>query len=85
MSDLEEPDVYITLKRAGEISGLSPNTLFIQARDGKLKTWQPARDLFTTRRWLHEYLMAASENDKGTRKPLPEGYVPPEDRALAGG
>ena len=76
MTDLESPEVYITLKRAAALSGLSPNTLLIQARDGKLKTVQPARDRFTTRRWLHEYLQ--SRDTRGHAAPLPEGYVAPD-------
>jgi hypothetical protein len=74
---LEGPDQHITLRRASELSGVKPNTLRIQAIAGKLHTVKPARDLFTTRRWLHEYLTAASERDKGARKPLPDDYVAP--------
>ena len=52
--------------------------LGIQCRARKLKTLRARREWFTTRRWLHEYLLAASTRDKGARKPLPEGYVAPE-------
>jgi hypothetical protein len=86
---LEGPDEYITLKRASALSGLKPSTLGVQAVAGKLKTIKPGHDLFTTRRWLHEYLTEADKRDKGRRLPLPEGYVtpegegPPADRAVS--
>lgn len=78
MPDLEGPDEPITLKRAAAIAGMWPASLRQLAIDGKLRTTQPARDRFTTRRWLHEYLTAgrAARPDKAT--PLPEGYVAPE-------
>jgi hypothetical protein len=75
---LEGPDEYISLKRAGALSGVRPTTLRVQALAGKLRTVKLARDLLTTRRWLHEYLMAADERDKGARKPLPPDYQAPE-------
>jgi hypothetical protein len=74
---LEGPDDLITIKRAAQLSGLKPNTLQVQAIAGKLRTVQPARDLFTTRRWLHAYLMDASARDKGRRLPLPPDYQAP--------
>jgi hypothetical protein len=76
--DLEGPEEWITIRRAAEISGLAANTLDHQARAGKLRTVHPRKHRYTTRRWLHEYLMAASERDKGQRKPLPKNYRPPE-------
>jgi hypothetical protein len=78
MVSLEGPDEHITLARAAEISGLSPATLRKQARARKLRTVRSRREWLTTRRWLHEYLLAATRRDKGARKPLPEGYISPE-------
>lgn len=78
MEQLEAPDQYISLRRAGELSGVTPGTLKVQAVAGKLRTVKLARDLLTTRRWLHEYLLEATGRDKGRRKPLPEAYQPPE-------
>lgn len=78
MPALESPDEYISLKRAGDLSGVRPTTLRVQALAGKLRTVKLARDRLTTRRWLHEYLVAAGERDKGSRLPLPEGYQPPD-------
>jgi hypothetical protein len=76
---LEGADEFISLRRAGELSGLSPATLRRQAYDGKLQTKALGpRMLVTTRRWLHAYLAEASKRDKGARKPLPEGYVAPD-------
>jgi hypothetical protein len=75
---LEDPDEHISLARAAEISGLTSATLRAQARAHKLKTVRARREWFTTRRWLHEYLLAATRRDKGARKPLPEDYTPPE-------
>ena len=75
---LEPPDELIPLARAAELSGVSVGTLRIQARAGKLTAKLSAYTWFTSRRWLHDYLTAASERDKGARKPLPEGYVPPD-------
>jgi hypothetical protein len=80
MGELEGPDELITLRRAGELSGVSQDTLRHQSIAGKLHTRKVGtRMLMTTRRWLHTYLREASERDKGRRKPLPDGYVPPED------
>ena len=77
---LEGPDEIISLRRAGELSGVSPGTLRNQAIAGKLQTRKlGARMLVTTRRWLHAYLLAASDNDKGSRLPLPNGYQPPAE------
>lgn len=75
---LEGPDEYISLARAAEISGLSPTTLRAQARAHKLRTVRTRREWFTTRRWLHAYLLGATRRDKGGRKPLPDDYIPPE-------
>ena len=75
---LEGADEHITLKRASDLSGLSTETLRVQANAGKLRTVKLGRDHLTTRRWLHHYLTEASERDKGNRKPLPEGYAAPE-------
>ena len=74
---LEGPDEHITLRRAGEIAGLSPSTLLVQARAGKLRAVKPAYKYLTTRRWLHAYLTEATARDRGNRKPLPAGYEPP--------
>ena len=83
---LEGPDELISLHRAGELSGLSPSTLRRQAYDGKLRARKlNPRMLVTTRRWLHAYLTEASERDKGSRLPLPEGYMPPDHPAHEGG
>ncbi len=75
---MEDPDEFVGLPRAAEISGLSVHTLRGQVRMGKLKIQRFGHERLTTRRWLHEYLMGADERDKGRRKPLPEGYVAPD-------
>jgi hypothetical protein len=75
---LEDPDEDITLRRAAALSGLSKATLHVQARAGKLQTIQPTRIRYTTRRWLHAYLMGAAARDTGKRKPLPPAYVAPD-------
>jgi hypothetical protein len=77
MPDLEGPDEWITITRAAEISGLAATTLAHQARAGKLRTVHPRYHRYTTRRLLHEYLLAASMRDKGARKPLPAHYTAP--------
>ena len=76
--DLEGPNEWITIRRAAEIGGLATSTLRHQAVAGKLRTIHPRYNRYTTRRWLHQYLIAADERDHGRRKPLPEGYVVPE-------
>jgi hypothetical protein len=78
MTDLVDPDEWITITRAAEISGLAKSTLYHQAVAGKLQSFRTGRERITTRRWLHMYLMDASKRDKGQRKPLPTGYVAPE-------
>ena len=76
---LEDPDEMISLRRAGDLSGVSPGTLRNQAIAGKLQTRKLGpRMLVTTRRWLHAYLLAASGRDKGSRLPLPQGYRVPD-------
>jgi hypothetical protein len=75
--ELEPPDERISIARAAALAGVSAHTLRTQARRGKLRTGRLGHDLFTTRRWLHEYLMAR-EQGRGHRKPLPPDYVPPE-------
>lgn len=76
---LEGPDELISLRRASELSGVSPATLRHQALANKLQTKKVGpRMLLTTRRWLHEYLMEAAERDKGRRLPLPADYQAPE-------
>jgi hypothetical protein len=76
MPDLEGPDEYITLRRAGTISGLTPIALRSQCLSGRLRTLRAQNRRFTTRRWLHAYLM--SRKAASGRKPLPPDYVPPE-------
>jgi hypothetical protein len=73
---LEGPMELITLKRAGEISGISPGTLRNVARKGKLRVRKEGRDNFTTRFWLHQYMMSRS-TAHGKANPLPPGYVVP--------
>lgn len=77
MAELEGPDEQITLKRAAELAGLTPATLRQQALAGRLQVAQPARDLFTTRRWLHQYL-ANRDVRRKQAAPLPSDYVTPE-------
>jgi hypothetical protein len=74
----EGPDDHISLGRAAELSGRSPETLRVQARAGKLRTVRRGRGHLTTRRWLHDYLMGAKQRDHGRFLRLPEGYVAPE-------
>ena len=75
---MEAPDDLISLPRAAEIAGLSVHTVRAQARARRLQVRRVGHERLTTRRWLHEYLIRASENDRGTRAPLPEGYLPPD-------
>jgi hypothetical protein len=75
---LEQPDEYISLRRAAELSGLGLGTIRAQASAGKLRTHAVGYERLTTRRWLHEYLMEASKRDKGRRLPLPADYQAPE-------
>ena len=73
---MEGPLDYITLRRAGELCGISGDTLRNQARRGRLQTLKLGRDNVTTRKWLHAYLQ--SRDTRGHAAPLPEGYVAPE-------
>jgi hypothetical protein len=61
-----------------QLSGLSAHTLRHQAAKGLLRVERLGREQWTTRRWLHAYLMGASERDKGRRLPLPAEYQAPE-------
>jgi len=82
---LEDPDEYITLKRAARLSGLSTETLRVQANAGKLTTVKLGRDHLTNRRWLHQYLQAADAAQGGQRKPLPADYVIPDPAGASPG
>jgi hypothetical protein len=76
MADLEGPDEHITLRRATQMSGLSRDTLSHAGHAGRLQMVQVGWHRYTTRRWLHAYLM--SRNPESGRKPLPADYVAPE-------
>jgi hypothetical protein len=78
MAVLEGPDEMISLARAAEIAGLSPVTLGLQARKGRLQTVKPAHDRLTTRRWLHRYLQSRTGPQGGTPAPLPASYTTPD-------
>jgi hypothetical protein len=75
---LEGPDDLITLRRAAALGGLAKSTISVQTYAGKLRMVRRDHLRLTTRRWLHEYLTAASGRDRGHRKPLPADYVAPE-------
>ena len=75
---LEAPDQYISIARAAQLAGLSPVTLRIQVQRGKLHTVKLARDLLTTRRWLHDYLVNRDDSRGAQPLPLPPEYVAPE-------
>jgi hypothetical protein len=66
----------ITLKRAAEIADLSPGTLRNVVKNKRLRVRKEGRDNFTTRFWLHQYLMSRN-TVHGHTKPLPPGYVVP--------
>lgn len=76
---LEAPDEYITLRRAAELCGVAFHTLRVQANRNHLRTAAPkyARDRFTTRRWLHEYLTTRDSSRGGKARELPSWYVAP--------
>lgn len=74
---LEGADQLITLARAAEIAGLVPASLRQRAIAGRLRTVRPARDSFTTRRWLHEYLTSRTGRPDRAA-PLPPTYLAPE-------
>jgi hypothetical protein len=76
MADLEGPDEHITLRRAAQISGLSGDTLSRAGHAGRLQMVQVGWHRYTTRRWLHAYLMSRKAASGG--KPLPPDYVAPE-------
>ncbi len=75
MAQLEGPDAFVSLVRAGQLIGRCPSTLRTQAARGKLRTVKISRDHLTTRRWLHDYLLGAERRDTGRFLPYPEGYV----------
>src|SRR5436853_365872 len=70
-------DELITLADAARLCGLTPATLRVKVRHGKLKSQLITRRLrMTTRRWLHEMLMAR-DPEEGPVKPLPPDYQAP--------
>ena len=77
---LEAPDQPISLARAAALAGLSVNTLRHQAKKERLKVQRLGREQYTTRRWLHEYLVGR-ESAFGQDAPLPEGYRVPAGAA----
>jgi hypothetical protein len=76
MPDLEGPDEHITLRRAAQMSGISRDTLSHAGHTGRLQMVQVGWHRYTTRRWLHAYLM--SRKAASGRKSLPADHVPPE-------
>jgi len=84
--DMEQPDQYITLRRAAQIAGLSYPTLKAQAKPRndtppRLRVARLGpRTVLTTRRWLHEYL-TGRDGTNTHAAPLPTGYQPPDDPA----
>ena len=77
-TSVEPPDRHSTRIRAAALAGVHRGTLRRQVYRKKLRAEKFVRDLVTTRRWLHEYLLSR-EGSRGARAaPLPEGYVPPE-------
>jgi len=81
--DMEEPDQYITLRRAAHIARLSFPTVKAQAkpRQDTRPRLRVARlgppTVLTMRRGLREYLMGRDETNTHAA-PLPEGYRVPE-------
>jgi excisionase family DNA binding protein len=75
MAELEDADKLITMRRAAELSGLTPDTLKQAAQDGRLQAERPGHDWLTTRRNLHRYLAGRKT---GRRPPLPPDYQTPE-------
>jgi hypothetical protein len=74
MAKLEGADAPITLRRAAEIAGLTPNSLRRAAVDGRLEAKHIGRDWTTTRKLLHRYLAGRRT---GAIPPLPEDYETP--------
>jgi hypothetical protein len=74
MANLEKSDEPITLKRAGEIAGLLPDTLRHAAQQGRLDAHRMGHDWLTTRRSLHRYLRSRR---RGVSKPVPAAYRTP--------
>ncbi len=72
MTKLGGTDDYLSLARAAELSGRKVETLRVQALRGGLRTIKTGREHFTTRRWLHEYLL-----QHGETRPVPPDYRPP--------
>jgi len=58
----------ITLREAAEFSGLDDSHLRRLCRSGKLKAFKKARDWFTTRVAVAEYLKDFEARRKGPRK-----------------
>jgi hypothetical protein len=75
MPKLEGPDDRITLARAAALAGLDAAWLRHAAQRGYLRAERPARDWFTSRRWLHHYLAGRK---RGVVKPLPPDYQTPD-------
>ncbi len=77
VEQLEAPDEPISLVRAAELAGLSPNTIRAQVRKRRLQVFRYGHERLTTRRLLHQYLMERDDTFQQT-VPLPEGYQAPE-------
>lgn len=73
---LEAADTLVPLERAEQISGVGLGVLTDHAGVGRLQAVQHAGSWWTTRRWIHIYLL----NDLGDHRsrPLPSGYVAPD-------
>jgi excisionase family DNA binding protein len=55
-----KPGDLLTLAEAADLAGLSPTTLRVQIRNGKLKAVKRGRDWWVTRRSLLDYMTQVS-------------------------
>jgi hypothetical protein len=77
VAEIEGPDEHITLKRAAELSGLTPGTLKRIVNTRRLEAEKLGRDWVTTRRKLHRYLESRDPIRRQTA-PLPPTYRTPD-------
>src|SRR5579859_1831197 len=75
-SQLEAADALVPLERAAQLGGIGVGVLTDHAGAGRLRAMERDGAWWTTRRWLHIYLL----NDLGDHRdrPLPAGYVAPD-------
>ena len=68
LAQLEQSNVWLSLREAAESIGLSPDTLRVQVNNGRLAAKKKGNTWLTTVQWLEDYLASRRYNGKSIRR-----------------